>query len=287
MKNPFTIPLDPVAGYSASLNTSRAITSVLGLTPDDTYDVAVFQIGENYPPVAFDQVVIGLEALAPNCPPNSPLSSADFYPSLALLGPSTDPNFPPVNASTLQKLPFPVPEGYGAIIRSQPRAPLNERAVYSAGPFNSYLLPYPVTPDCITNEQTFKDCANGTAAQSSIITDVKLTTPGQYYIVWWDPNFAASTRRDTTSTVPSMEETPSVALLSSVPIPESMQRPGLPRQVTISLGVAEETTARERQLQLELMIGQQVPAFNPCTGTFNAPAAFIGGAGAAMPPGME
>lgn len=296
MESPFLIPIDASSGFSSSLNNSRAITSVLGLTPEDTYDVAMFEIAEDSPSVASEQIIIGLQALAPNCSSDAPLSSAAFYPSLALLGPSTDPNFATeLDVSTLETLPFPMPENYGAIIRAQPRVSMDQRSIYSAGPFNSYLLPSPVTPDCIISEESFTNCANGIAAQTSVITDIKLTTPGKYYIVWWDPDSSATT--DTTA--PSMEMPPIPPFLQSVnndgssseggyiPLVEGgfLSRPGLPRQVTISFGVAEEPTQREQQLQMEVMTGQKVPAFNPCTGAFIAPPVFV--EGAAEDPNLE
>jgi hypothetical protein len=291
MENPFIIPTDPSAGYSPSLNNSRAITSVLGLTPDDTYDVAMFEIAADSPSTPSQQIIIGLEALAPNCPADSLISSAAFYPSLALLGPSADPNFATgLDISILDTLPFPIPQNYGAIIRNQPRVSQDQRGVYSAGPFQSYLLPSPLTPDCITTEQAFSTCANGTAAQTSIITDVKLTTPGKYYIVWWDPDSMTSDNS------PAVEIPPALLLASekdgsgssgdgSIPLPKGgMQQPGLPRQVTISFGVAEEPTEKEQVIQMEVISGKKVPAFNACTGSFIAPPVFVG---AAMPPSME
>jgi len=297
IESPFVIPINASAGYSPSLNDSRAITSVLELTPEDTYDAAMFEIAENSPSLASEQVIIGLQALAPNCPDDAPLSSAEFYPSLALLGPSTDPNFAQeLDKSTLETLPFPIPENYGAIIRAQPRVPLDQRSVFSAGPFTSWVLPAPVTPECIVSEESFSNCANGTATQTSVITDLKLTTPGKYYIVWWNPDAAT---RDT-NTAPSMEIPPNAPLIDSVntdgsssgvesvspPEGESLSSPGLPRQVTISLGVAEDPTEREQQLQMEVMTGENAPAFNPCIGAFITPPLFVDAA-AVMSPTME
>jgi hypothetical protein len=292
MESPFLIPINASAGFSPSLNNSRAITSVLGLTPEDTYDVAMFEIAANSPSLASEQVIIGLQALAPNCPSDAPLSSSAFYPSLALLGPSTDPSFATqLDESTLKTLPFSIPENYGAIIRAQPRVSMDQRSVYSAGPFNSYLLPYPVTPECIISEESFSNCANGTAAQNSVITYVKLTTPGKYYIVWWDPDHEVAASDITTA--PSMEIPPIPPFLESVNNDgssstdgfEFSSRPGLPRQVTISFGVGEEPSEREQQLQMEVITGQKTPAFNPCTGAFIAPSVFVDGA--TMSPAIE
>ncbi len=77
MENPFIIPWNASQGHSASLNNSRAITSVLGLTPD-TYGVEVFEVSDDSP--SSQTFIVGLETLAPTCP-GAPLLSADFYPS--------------------------------------------------------------------------------------------------------------------------------------------------------------------------------------------------------------
>ena len=226
LQDPFVIPLDAKQGWSPSLNNSRAITSLLALNPDDLYDAAMFDI----PKGDSDQYVIGLEALAPDCP-----DYRSFYPSLALLGPSTNPDFPEVNETMRAMLPFEIPDGYGAIIREPPRI---QRDTYSASPFQSYLLSPYLTKECIETQEGFSNCSDGKAAKSSIITDL-MVPPGRYYIVWWNPDYT-----------------------------EVTDGPSVPRQVTVSLGVAEDPTPREQKVQMQLMTGQDIPSFFACLGTF-------------------
>lgn len=236
LTRPFKIPRDPEQGWSPSLNKSRSISSLLGLDPSDLYEAATFSLTEAHP----EQYIIGLQVLVPNCK-----SYSKFYPSLALLGPLIDSNFPPVDETIAATLPFEIPYDYGAIIRSPPRTP--QRAVYYVSPFDSYLLPSPLTIDCITSQEAFTQCNNGTAANTSIITDLLLTTPGKYYIVWWDPDRILMNKDD-----------------------ESV-----PREITISLGVSEEATLREQAIQRHIKYGQGAPRFSPCTGSFVAPPAFF------------
>ena len=169
------------AGWTPSLQASKALYSLLGLTPGDTYDAAAFTITADAPPPQF---IVGLEALVPACP-----AYAAFFPALALLGPVTDPRFPPPDAATAALLPFPVPPGFGVILRSQPE--VANRSVFADNPVQSYLLPSPVTRECLPTPEAFAACGGGTAAQTSIITqlpgrDAPLP-PGRYFIAWWDP----------------------------------------------------------------------------------------------------
>lgn len=232
LESPFELPLSAADGYSPSLNNSRALYSLLGLSPNDTYDAAAFNVTAGGMP----QYIIGLEILVPDCP-----SYVTFYPSLALLGPSSDPRFPPPTSEEARSLPFKVPKGYGIIIRNPPRA---DRSVFADNPVQSYLLSAPLTPSCLYSQDLFYSCGNGTARKTSIITqlpgqDAPLG-PGRYYVTWWDPEQGA-TKHAANST---------------------------PRETIVTLGVGENPTPKERAIQMAVMTGQEVPRFSPCQGTF-------------------
>lgn len=225
--NPFVIPLDAEKGWSPSLSNSRAFGSLLFLRPEDLYDVALIEIPEDA--AKEDSIVVGLQALPPDCP-----DYESFYPAIALLGPATDPSFSEVNETMRGKLPFDIPEGYGAIIREPPRI---ERDVFTENPVQGYLLPPYITKECLMSAEGFSSCADGKAAEFSVITDVQLT-PGRYYIVWWDPD---RTSPDVSSS---------------------------PREVMVSLGFNEERTQNETAVMMNVILGETTPEFYACLGTF-------------------
>lgn len=221
LETPFVVPL----GSPASLLPARVFSSLLPLRPDDLYDAAVLKIAENM--TDKDSVVVGLQVLTPDCP-----GYESFYPALALLGPVTNPNFPEINETVREKLPFDIPEGYGAIIRDPPR---ERRESIQANPFHSFLLPPFVSAECMSSAEAFRSCGDGKAAKVSLITDIALK-PGRYYVVWWDP--------DRTDAEDSFET----------------------REVDIGMGF-ESASPENFQGDMHAS-GKDVPDFFPCIGTF-------------------
>lgn len=236
------------AGWSPSLQNSRALYSLLGQAPGDAYDAAAFTVAAGGP----DQFVVGLSALVPACAPYD-----SVYPSLALLGPASDPRFPPPDAATAAALPFAVPPGAGVILRAQPRAP---RAVFADNPAQAYYLPAPLTRDCLLSPEAFAACGNGTAAETSVVSQLPgreaPLAPGRYVVAWWDPD-----------RLPGGQGAPSKASL----------------EVIVALGTGEEPTPRERDIQVAVMTGRVRPWFDPCAAGAGAAGAARAGAGVPAP----
>lgn len=150
----------------SELTQRRVLYSVL--TDEDQYDVIQFD-------VVTSELILATSPLTFNCP-----LFQSFYPSIALLGNASDTRFNITPDDIDEDWADLIPEGYGAIIKHQPRLP---RSVFPSTPEEGggpgYLLPIGLNETCLRNHP-FPNCDFGNTINGMVLG------PGRYYFVAYD-----------------------------------------------------------------------------------------------------